>query len=207
MEQIFGIRSFATVKNGRILLNGELITETKESSFDEWMVEVYRSINLSYPKFHKMDHLSKLGFITAEFLLRDQKLTDEFEADKIGVVLSNRSSSLDTDLRYNSMLEKGVASPAVFVYTLPNILIGEMCIRNKFKGESIFFVSDKYNISQQVSYIKLMLESGVADACIGGWVELMNDSYESFLYLVTKEKSVTTNTFNEASILKLYNQI
>ena len=201
------IKSFAGIKNGKILLNGIMLHESGQLNFDEMMDEVYRKLNLAYPKFHKMDQLSKLGFMTSEFLLRDQKLTDEYEADKIGIVLSNKSSSLDTDLKYQSMLDKGVASPAVFVYTLPNILIGELCIRNKIKGESIFFISDRYNINQQVDYMLLLLNTGVIGACIAGWVEFIQGKYESFLYLVTKGDDQSGEEFSPVSVKKMFNQI
>ena len=201
------IKSFAGIKKGRILLNGSILYESIQNNFDEMMDDVYRKINLAYPKFHKMDQLSKLGFMTSEFLLRDQNLTNKYEADKIGIVLSNKSSSLDTDLKYHSMLSKGIASPAVFVYTLPNILIGELCIRNKIKGESIFFISDRYNIKQQVDYIRLLLNAGVLEACIAGWVEFFQGRYESFLYLVTKEDDNNADEYSKESVEKLFNQI
>lgn len=201
------IQAFASLKNGRVMLDGKEISKTKLTNFGDWMDELYKTMEMSYPKFHKMDNLSKLGFVTSEYLLKDKSKISNISNDKIAIVLSNRSSSLDTDYKYNKLLEKGVASPAVFVYTLPNILIGELCIRNNIKGESVFFVSENFDISQQVSYVDLMLQSEIADACIGGWVELMNDSYESFLYLVTKEKSEKGERFTKELINRLYNQI
>ena len=202
----FVVRSFASIKNEKIQLNDELVFESKDVSFDHLMDDVYRKTEMAYPKFHKMDQLSKLGFMTSEFLLKNQEI-DKFDSDKIGIVLSNKSSSLDTDMRYHGMLQKGIASPAVFVYTLPNILIGELCIRNKIKGESIFFVSEKYNIKEQVAYVKMCLEKGIIDACIGGWVELMKDSYESFLYLVTSDESGIAEEFTEDTVTQMFNKI
>ncbi len=201
------IKSFAAIKKGRVLLNGKLVHESAQDNFEDFMDDVYRRNNLAYPKFHKMDHLSKLGFITSEYLLKDQKLTDKYASDKVGIVLANKSSSLDTDLKYSAMLKNGIASPAVFVYTLPNILIGEICIRNKIKGESIFFISDSYKINDQVDYIKLLFRIGVIESCIAGWVEFIRDRYESFLYLVTNDDDYKGVEFSKESVTKLFNQI
>ena len=47
---------------------------------------------------------------------------------KQDLVLSNANASLDVDLKYAKTMQTG-ASPALFVYTLPNIVIGEISIR------------------------------------------------------------------------------
>ncbi len=204
MEKKYGIRRIAGIRNGCLSENDRIILQGNNSSFDDFADEAYRTLGIAYPKFHKMDALSKLGFITSEALLHDIRLHEKAGADKIGLVLSNKSSSLDTDMKYYSMLEKGIASPAVFVYTLPNILIGEICIRNKIKGESVFFISDYYNINQQVEYIRMLLQTGVVEVCIGGWVELFGNSYDSFLYLVTKEDADCLGEFSEQTLSKMY---
>jgi hypothetical protein len=206
-DKKYGIKAFAGLYNGKLSLNGKVVSASSASAFEEMMDEFYRSNDLAYPKFHKMDDLSKLGFLTAEIILKDFDFKKSYAEDRIGVVLSNRSSSLDTDIKYNKMLGNGIASPAVFVYTLPNILIGEICIRNKIKGESVFFVSDEYQISNQVSYIHLLLESGIVDVCIGGWVELIKDSYRSFIYLVTNKRSGDDEVFSDITITKMFKQI
>lgn len=207
MSGQFCISAFAGINNERIIRNGGIISDVNATSFDGLMDAAYGSMSLAYPKFHKMDSLSKLGFMTSEYLLMNNSSLETIDKTKVGLVISNKSSSLDTDLKYHNMLMKGIASPAVFVYTLPNILIGEICIRNKFKGESVFFITDTYNISNQVSYINLLLNSGILEACIGGWVELMKDSYKSFLYLVTKGDSGPEKEFKEDNLLKMFNQI
>ena len=56
-------------------------------------------------------------------------------------MICNADASLDTDIKYLATT-KELPSPSVFVYTLPNIMIGEICIRNHFKGESFFFISE-----------------------------------------------------------------
>jgi len=155
-----------------------------------------------------MDNLSKLGLLASDILLKNNKLSDEFAPEKTGVILSNKSSSMDTDLKYYSMVQSGVASPAVFVYSLPNIVIGEICIRNGIKGENTFFITDSYDIPSQVNYINQLFEKGILDACICGWMELIGEDYEAFLYLITKNKSKqSTPPHTVESINKIYHPL
>lgn len=135
-----------------------------------------------------MDNLCKLGLLASDILLKSNDLLNNTAPEKTGVILSNKSSSLDTDLRYNRMVRSGIPSPAVFVYSLPNIVIGEICIRNGIKGENTFFISATYEIQSQVNYINQLFENDILDVCICGWLELLENSYKAFLYLVIKDE-------------------
>ena len=70
-------------------------------------------------KFYKMDDLCKLGYVAAEYLLKDKT----FAPLEMGMLLANATSSLHTDIRHQQLIDQDgdrAASPAVFVYTLPN---------------------------------------------------------------------------------------
>lgn len=109
------------------------------SSSDGDLVSLYRSLGVDYPKFFKMDPLSKLGFIASESILKD--FPDRFSPRKdVGVAVFTSCGPLADDIRFQESLDKGFPSPALFVYTLSNVVTGEICIRNKFLGESVAFV-------------------------------------------------------------------
>ena len=173
------------ILNHCIYKDDQKVFGSEQLPFPQFAESAYRHFQLAYPKFHKMDELSKLGWLAADILLNNKEL-DQIPPYKRGVILSNQNSSLDTDSRYFNMVKSGVASPAVFVYSLPNIVIGEICIRNGIKGENTFFISDRYDIPAQVNYINQLFENGVIEACICGWLELMGADYEAFLYLAVK---------------------
>lgn len=154
----------------------------------ERLLSLYRSLGLDYPKFYKMDHLSKLGWLASEILLKDNTILGNMEPEDIGIVLTNANSSLDTDLRYLNTV-KDIASPAVFVYTLPNIMIGEISIRNKFKGENAFFIFDRFDAAFLKLYVGQLLDTGILKACICGWVDVLGEEYKAALFLVAREKS------------------
>ena len=204
---INSIKRVCKIIECNVFTDGKLSKEFPASLFNQLADNIYQYYQTEYPKFHKMDNLSKLGFLTAEVLLKGLTLTEKFNNYRIGVILSNNSSSLDTDLKYFNTTKRGIANPAVFVYTLPNIMIGEICIRNGIKGENTFFVSDKYEIHLQVSYVNSLLNTSVVDACICGWVELINETYESFLYLVVKGEDNNQLQHTTENIEILYNQI
>lgn len=143
-----------------------------------------------------MDQLSKLGWLAAELLLSNGFEATEYRPEEVAVVLSNASSSLDTDYRYFATVSE-IPSPALFVYTLPNIMIGEICIRNKFKGENAFFVADSFDAEMIENFVRDLMETGNARACICGWVEVLGDAYAAALFLI--ENKVTALSFTTLS--------
>ena len=201
------VNHFCRIANNCIFKDGIQLFSAPELSFPQFSEAVYRQFQVNYPKFHKMDNLGKLGFLASDILLNDNNIDQFATSEKTGVILSNSSSSLDTDLRYAAMVKSGVASPAVFVYSLPNIVIGEICIRNGIKGENTFFISDRYDIPAQVNYINYLFETGVIEACICGWLELIGADYEAFLYVTVKGHPGDNQSEHTPEIIKkLYEQ-
>lgn len=152
-----------------------------------------------------MDNLSKLGWLAAEILLQDGFKKDNYQPEEIGVILANSNSSLDNDLKYADTI-KEFPSPAVFVYTLPNIVIGEICIRHKLKGEHAFFIQDTFNaefIAQQASYL---LDKNIFQACICGWVEVLEQDYKACLFLVEKKKEEPAVLFSAENMSSIFNK-
>ena len=80
-------------------------------------------------------------------------------------------------------------SPAVFVYTLPNIVIGEISIRHKITGEGTFFIREKFDASFLVNYISQLFDDGILQCCIAGWIETNGEDYESVVYFIEKTDS------------------
>jgi hypothetical protein len=201
---LYFISGYTRIRNNKVEnQHGELFSAT-EIAFNEFADRYYRFFNVNYPKFHKMDSLCKLGFIGADILLNNNILNEKYNPFDIAIILSNCNSSLETDLKHHQQAVLGPASPAVFVYSLPNIVIGEICIRHRIKGENTFFIEREFNIPEQTKYISLLLNSGAAEVCIGGWVELLGNNYDCFLFLVEKTKSDKSIPFNEDEIKKLY---
>ena len=197
------ITSSCKIEHSAVFKNGEQLFENKEADLPGFLLSVYQHFQLNYPKFYKMDNLSKLGWLAIEILLKGFE-KDDYQPEEIGLVLANSNSSLDNDIKYFDSL-KEFASPSLFVYTLPNIVIGEICIRNHFKGEHAFFIQDTFDagfIAQQVNY---MLNHDILKACICGWVEVLEQDYKAVLFLV--EKKQDTMVLSAENMDRIFNKL
>ncbi len=203
MTQKTYIQSYITIQNNEIVLNGTSVFKIEPTNFADFSKQAYRNFDIQYPKFFKMDSLSKLAFLGAELLL--SPITSSEEENNIALVLANKSSSLDTDVKYQESIsdkENYYPSPAVFVYTLPNICLGEISIRHQLKSENSFFIFDVFNTDFMSNYSNILLNSDKADVVLCGWVEFFNDDYKAFLCTISKEEN--TKYTNE-TINTLYN--
>jgi hypothetical protein len=197
------IHSFCTIRNNEVVLDGESVFKIDETVFADFSKKVYQHFEINYPKFFKMDNLSKLAFLAAELLLKTEN--DTSLENNTALVFANKSSSLDTDVKYQNSIsddENYFPSPAVFVYTLPNICLGEISIRHQLKSENSFFIFADFNPVFMEKYANILLETKKADKVLCGWVEYYNEEYTAFLYLVAKEGNFI---HNEQTLKKLYN--
>lgn len=206
------ISNFCSISENKIIVGNNTIPVRSGDSFRELMNELYSTLGISYPKFHKMDNLSKLGFISTELVLRGRDLNHKYSGDEVGIVFMNSSSSLDTDRQHQSTLsdrENYFPSPSIFVYTLPNVVIGEICIRHKFSGEGNFIISEKFNPELLVTCIEMMFKSETIQCCIGGWVELNGNDFESMLFLIERPDGTQEGiaNFEPDYIRSLYEKI
>lgn len=199
------IKSFVHIKNNTVSLNGKVVYSDNELDFKSFIKAAYKASEAKYPKFFKMDSLSKLAFLAGDILLNNENLNIE-EENNIAMVFSNKASSLDTDRKHQESIqhqENYYPSPAVFVYTLPNICIGEISIKHKLYSENSFFIFDSFNAKHLATYATSLLADEKATEVLCGWVEYDGDSYEAFLYLVSEQGEIIHNT---QEIIKLYNK-
>ena len=144
------------------------------------IVHYYRQMGVEDPKFFKMDCLSKMAFVASEMLLAD--MPDRFELrEDVAVIFFNSSSSLAVDTDYQKTIRNNddyFPSPALFVYTLPNICAGEVAIRNKFCGETSFYVIDEFDIHRIFDITRNTLENNQVAFALIGWIENYEDVFE-----------------------------
>ena len=203
MAGIFHIKSYCHLKNQKVFINGNLFFSDESEDFSTFIKNAYKSLKTDYPKFFKMDNLSKLAFLAADVLLKNENLNEE--ENNVALIFSNRASSLDTDRKHQAAIENDAAyfpSPAVFVYTLPNICLGEISIKHRLYSENSFFIFDRFNAEHLQLYANSLLRSGKAEKVLCGWVELDDNNYEAFIYLIEKEGEIEHKT---EEITRLYN--
>ena len=154
----------------------------------------YHGLGVAHRKFYKMDDMCRGAFLCAELLVRTSGLLEHYRKDRIGVILANTASSLDSDRLHQRALdhpEEGTPSPAVFVYTLPNIAIGEICIRHGITGENAFFIFDGFAAGPLKERVEDLFRTDRIDACIGGWLEKDGGRSRAMFYSVEEGASGT----------------
>lgn len=173
--------SFCSIKNGNVVCSDvSLFQPNNATDIHETLLEIYKYLGISYAKFHKMDAMCKAGFIAAELLLQNISAK---EKEALCICFANQNASLESDLRHFANLETDVPSPAVFVYTLPNIVVGEICIRHKIMGENTFFIMQKPEWHWLVNYGNLSMENSGTKLLLGGWINISGNYADVFLYL------------------------
>jgi 3-oxoacyl-[acyl-carrier-protein] synthase-1 len=162
------------------------------------ITDCYRQLCVDYPKFFKMDNLSKLGFVASEMIFQDEEKRFEPRED-IAVVCFNRSSSREIDAQYQTTIADNnnyFPSPSLFVYTLPNIVNGEICIRNKFVGESSFYVCENFDDKQIFRTVSNVFSEKNTNFALVSWIESFENIFEVKMFLVTREKTDKEFTCN-----------
>jgi hypothetical protein len=191
------ITRYCTVRYPVVKLDCSIVYEHQSEPAD-FLKSAYRNLNSAYPKFFKMDNLSKLGFVAVEYLLKEIHLSEKYLPEEIGIILQNASSSLETDEKHQETIsdrQNYFPSPSVFVYTLPNIMVGEMAIRHKIKGENAVLISEISDAGQLFHFVNELFEKTRVKCCITGWVEACHDRQEAVIMLV--EKDDQTNSYPE----------
>jgi len=157
------------------------------------LTELYRAHVADWPKFFKMDTLSKVGFLASELLLKDcgeRRLEGEEYTSTRAVVLFGTTASLCADKNYQETIQDKdnyYPSPALFVYTLPNIVTGEIAIRNHYRGETSFYVLEGYDARAMAFHIRCAFQDSVTESVLAGWVDSSaNDEFNSFFTLVSR---------------------
>jgi hypothetical protein len=187
------ITRYIQFQDHRVLLNGIVEYVSEVGSVGKLLRSAYRHYNIDYPKFFKMDNLCKLGFLSAEILLQGTHILQKYPPEEIGIILENASSSLEYDQKHQESIRdrnKYFPSPSVFVYTIPNIMVAEIAIRHKVKGENAVLILEQFDPGFIYHYVSELFRNQQVSCCLTGWVECYGDHYQSFLFIVEQEDEI-----------------
>lgn len=175
----------AEITSGSVYFNSKRL-HASDNDFSVISKEMYEKNLKPYIKFFKMDALSKLALLTASLLFKNFDMS-KADLNEVALIIGNSKSSTTTDKNYYKTVFSQ-PSPALFVYTLPNILMGEICIKYGFKGPNLFFISESYNEDVLVEDVRILFENSTTQYVIAGWVDYFNEfKYNSMLYLIGKD--------------------
>jgi 3-oxoacyl-[acyl-carrier-protein] synthase-1 len=156
------------------------VTEQLPCDEPRKLTALYKKYVGDYPKFYKMDGLCKLGFMATELLLNKEGARTQEPRDDRAVVLINNSSSIDADDKYLESIvndDDYFPSPSVFVYTLPNIVTGEIAMRNQYRGETSFYITDRRDDDLVERIMKATFGDGKTKSIVGGWIDYQDNSH------------------------------
>ena len=155
----------------------EELGEQEEKEHHSLLTSLYKQMIGNYPKFYKMDGLSRLGFVASEILLNAEKgETDKERA----IIFFNHSSSIASDRNYKeSINDKNnyFPSPSIFVYTLPNIVTGEIAIRNHFHGETSFFILPDKDERMMEEILQASCRDDQSKSFLTGWIDYEDERH------------------------------
>lgn len=199
-------REFTTTHTIRItpeevILDQRKIWERKEELGEQEGLEhhslltsLYKQMIGDYPKFYKMDGLSRLGFVASEILLNAEK--EETEEEK-AIIFFNHSSSIASDRNYKESIkdkDNYFPSPSIFVYTLPNIVTGEIAIRNHFHGETSFFILPDKDERLMEEILQASCRDAQSKSFLTGWIDYEDERhFEAELKICRIQPSLIAN--------------
>lgn len=195
------IQQYLQWKDKELWLNSQAFLRSNEEDVMMVAPDIYRQSGIGYPKFFKMDALSKVAFLGASFTI---PTAIEEDKNHISVVISSESGCLEVDKKFDES-RAGIASPALFVYTLPNIMLGEICIATSFKGEQMCFLSEKPDADLMEFYVKDLLQNRGTQAVLCGHAEATQSGISAAFVWVSKSPS--TLPFNQQNLKKIFSII
>lgn len=155
----------------------EELGEQEGKEHHSLLTTLYKQLIGNYPKFYKMDGLSRLGFVASEILLNAEKgETDKERA----IIFFNHSSSIASDRNYKESIndkDNYFPSPSIFVYTLPNIVTGEIAIRNHFHGETSFFILPDKDKKMMEEILQASCRDDQSKSFLTGWIDYEDERH------------------------------
>lgn len=189
-ESLFGPEKDIRLLKSVHLTDSFLKMDGEEKAVDArgkaMLKELYKRSGLDYPKFYKMDVFSRMVFIASELLLKGIVLP---AAEKRAIVLFNKSSSVVQDRKHIGTISGNggfFPSPSVYIYTLPNIAVGEVAIKQGFKGETSLYILDERDDALMEQIVRTAFYESGPSVMITGWVDCVEeDVFEADLKLLT----------------------
>lgn len=178
------------IEQGQIWIDDIVRFTGSSTDFSTFIREAYKSLERPYARFQKMDPFSRIGYVAAEFLLDG---IEKAPASQIAILAENAAASLDTDWQHQqniNTLGSNGASPALFVYTLPNVMLGEICIRHQIKGENTFYIAKQPNIEALKEQAEWLMANADMQQVIICWCELLHDHYQLTMELLEKDNTI-----------------
>ena len=155
------------------------IAQVRLSSQTDNLDAIYQQSIEHYAKYLKMDPLCRLGYVATELIAKQQPLGTD-----CAIAVFSHAGSLLNDIRYQNTISE-FPSPALFVYTLPNIVSGEIAIRHQLRTETSCYLLPFADWDMIDKIAALTLASTGYQNILYGWLETNNEGFYADWRLAT----------------------
>ncbi len=147
-----------------------------------------------YDNIYKMSRLSQLGVLAVELLNDAGSLAqcgeeNHDQTEKTGVCLFSSSSCITADIAYyETIQEEFFPVPGLFVYTAPNVVAGDISIKNNYSGDTCFYILPGED-NEMMKMIIEVVYNGFEGNVIAGWLDhYSDDNYKANIYKLNFKK-------------------
>lgn len=132
-------------------------------------------------RHNKMDVLGKCVYDAVEQLIAENRdnLSDDDIENHLSLIIFNKTSSVVSDRKYQATIsdvENYYPSPSVFVYTLPNVALGEIAVRYGIHGETSLYILPERDEAVMRSIVEASLNDNDTRYVITGWVDCPDEN-------------------------------
>lgn len=175
--------------------------------------------NQRLPRYGRYDRYTRLGCACIALALRDAGMDDPVrnrQGGPLGLVCSSAWDCFETDMEYyRTTAEEGgaLASPNLFSYTVPGVMLGEAAIIFGLTGPTFCLGNEDGQGLNALRCALRLIASGAAETVLAGWTDIlahpeaMNED-ESFLsgsvfVVLTKENAFSVEPISNNQTLCL----
>ena len=127
-------------------------------------------------RFYKMDLFSRLAYVGTGLLAKDS--LKDCQPEDVALFIFTENGSVLADRKHLSTFsnpEEFYPSPAIFINTLPNVVLGEIAVKNQIKGETTLVMLPARDDETIERIIQVSLSSTHPSVMIYGWVDCASE--------------------------------
>jgi 3-oxoacyl-[acyl-carrier-protein] synthase-1 len=136
------------------------------------ITEIFKKYLADGSRFFKMDLYSRLAYVGTSLLAKDS--LEGCDPEDIALFVFTQQGSLLADRKHLSSFsnpDEFFPSPAVFINTLPNVVLGEIAVKNNIKGETTLVLLPGRDDKTIQQIMEASLSATRPAVVLYGWVD------------------------------------
>ena len=152
------------------------------------ITRLYKECLSDDARYYKMDLFSRLAYVGTGLLAKDNLAG--CAPEDIGLLIFTKNGSVLADRKHLSTFsQEYYPSPAIFINTLPNVVLGEIAVTHQIKGETTLVMLPGENQELMENILAATLSATQPSALITGWVDCESENvFQASLKLIKIKK-------------------